>query len=283
MTEFNQMLKTKHQQFIKAIKYIYQHIDEPITLDTLANEIHLSVASLKRLFENRVGESPGVFIRRLKMELAFKTLHAKDSSILEVALASGFENHSAFTRTFKQVFGYSPKYARKTMNIISELACIELEAPDIVELQDISLQAVTQTGNYFESAPTAWQRLKNLLSDNELSDDFTGLFIGIGHDNPHEEGVGRSETRFSACVAFDRRDLGIKNIVINNGMYARFHYKGKLNNLGMAYHYIYGRWAENSAYKINNQEVTFNCFLQFPEADKEETCMIHVPLLINFD
>ena len=107
--------------FIKAIKFIYQNIDEPITLELIAKNIGSSVSTLKRLFLDATGSSAGSFIRRLRMERAFRSLQNKEYSVLEIALSRGFEDHSAFTRSFKENFGYNPSLARTKMNIVTHL------------------------------------------------------------------------------------------------------------------------------------------------------------------
>src|SRR6476620_438399 len=92
--------------FAKAVRYIYDNIDKPIELEGVASNIGLSISSLKRLFEEAVNQSPGAFIRKLRMEMAFRSLKSRDESILEIALSYGFEDQSAFARRFKQTFGY---------------------------------------------------------------------------------------------------------------------------------------------------------------------------------
>jgi AraC-like DNA-binding protein/DNA gyrase inhibitor GyrI len=266
--------------FIKAIQFIYQNIDRPITLDEIAKAIGISVATLKRLFSQAVNESPGVFIRRLKMELAFRTLQSKNNSILEVALSSGFEDQSAFTRSFKETFGYLPKHARKKLNIVSEFDNITLDEPDIIELNDLPIQGITEQGLYYESAPKAFQNLKKLLSEEELSDDFSGFFIGIGHDNPHDGNIKENEVRFTAGVAMLERNLNIQKYLITGGLFARFHYYGKPNNMGLAYHYIYGKWSETASTKIDNSHPAFLSFEQFPNPMTEQRIIIHIPLNI---
>lgn len=268
-----------NEHFIKVIRFIYDHIDQPIMLEDLAELVGVSVSSLKRLFVDATGQSPGVFIRRLRMEFAFRSLQSKKDSILEIALSSGFEDQSAFARRFKETFGYSPRDARKKLNIVSELESISLNEPDIVELTDLPIQAVTEKGLYFEAAPKAWNMLKEKLSPAELSDDFSGTFISIGHDNPHDGKVEEDQVRFSVGVALVERDLGVGRIVLSRGRYARFHYFGKPNNLGLAYHYIYGKWSEISAIKIDNTKPAFMEFDCFPQAAKEVNILIHVPLI----
>lgn len=267
-----------NKNFIAAINYLYKKIDQPIVIDDIAKAVGLSTSSLKRLFLEATNLSIGAFIRRLRMEHAFRTLKNKETSILEVALSCGFENHSAFSRAFKENFGYPPTFARKKVNIVDELECITLEEPEFIEINEIKIQAVTTKGSYFEAAPRAWQSLQNHLMETELNDDFTGTFIGIGHDNPHDGNVSENHVRFSAGIAFDSRNLHIQQIMLNQGTYAKFNYKGKPNTLGLAYHYIYGSWSTQAAVKINELIPAFMVFDTLPSEFKIQNITIYIPL-----
>lgn len=264
------------EKFGEIVRFIYRNIDRPIKLEDIAKHAGISLAALKRLFQAAVEQSPGAFIRRLRMELAFQSLQNRDASILEIALASGFEDQAAFARRFKQLFGYSPSKARKKTNIIKAFENIKLEEPDIIELNNIPLQAITEIGLYFESAPKAWNKLRKELNKDELSDDFGGIFIGIGHDNPHEGNVDEDKVRFSAGVSYLERNIDANPMIIKGGKYARFRYMGKSNNLGLAYHYIFGQWV--NAKKIDKQKPPILIFEKFPENFAEENILIHVPL-----
>jgi len=265
--------------FSKAVRFIYENIDKPITLEDIAKGIGLSTSSLKRLFEEASNQSPGSFIRKLRMEIAFRSLKSRDESILEIALASGFDDQSAFSRCFKQTFGFSPSKAREKINIVNELECVTLEEPDIIEIENLELQGVTEVGLYFESAPKAWDKLKANLTSEEQGDDFSGIFIGMGHDNPHEGDIREDQVRFTAGVVLSSRDLKLNKMQIHHGQYARFRYKGKPVNMGLAYHYIYGKWNVNSSIKINKTIPAFVVYDNLPEAFKEQNALIHVPLI----
>ncbi|GFN46466.1 AraC family transcriptional regulator [Candidatus Regiella insecticola] len=265
--------------FINAVQFVYDHIDQPITLKDLAKSVDMSVSSLKRLFIEATAKTPGAFIRRLRMECAFRSIQSQKDSILEVALSSGFEDQSSFARRFKETFGYSPRQARKKLNIVSELENVLLDEPDIIELTDFPIQSVTEKGFYFEAAPKAFNVLKSKLTTNELSDDGLSMFIGIGHDNPHENNVKEDEVRFTAGVVLIKRDLGIEHVILSGSRYARFHYFGKPNNLGLAYHYIYGKWSEASPIQVVKTKSAFMAFDHFPAPLKEQNILIHVPLV----
>lgn len=272
------MRATHKQNFIKAVNFIYENCEKStLNLSEVAANIEISTASLKRLFLEMVEISPGSFIRRLRMEHAFRSLQSKKESILEVALSSGFEDHSAFSRQFKKMFGYAPLKAREKLNILNELECITLEEPDFIETVDLTIQGITEKGRYFECAPKAWQELHQKLKVTELSDDFPGLFIGIGHDNGHE--IDENQVRFTAGISLVDKDLGLTKITIPGCCYARFRYVGKVWNLGLAYHYIYGKWLENSEIKINNNIAAFIVFDKFPDGEQDVNVIIHVPIL----
>lgn len=273
------MTERKNMAFIKAIRFIWNNIDQPIKLEEMAKAACVSLSSLKRIFADTAQKTPGEFLRQLRMELAFRSLQSRQDTVLEIALSLGFDDQSAFSRCFKEAFGYSPTEARKKLNIINELESVSLEEPDIIELSELNIQCVTEQGLYFESARKAWDILKKNLKTEELSDDFTGIFIGIGHDNPHEGEVQPDKVRFSAGIALFNRDLGIDHHHIPGGNYARFHFIGRPMNLGLAYHYIYGKWSENSKIKINKKIPAFMAYNHFPNAFKEEKILIHVPIV----
>lgn len=272
------MHSANKNRFIQTIKFIYHNINQNITLDELAKHLHISTTSLKRLFLDATGKSVGQFIRRMRMEKAFQTLQQKELSILETALSVGFEDHAAFSRSFKENFGYAPTFARQKMNIVNELVCISLDEPEFLEIEEQALQVVTKQGLYFEAPPLAWKELKERLNTAELEDNFLGVFIGIGHDNPHDGKVREEQVRFSAGIAFCKHDLQIETFVIRSGNYAKFTFSGKINNLGLAYHYIYGKWSIESKININSYLPAFMAFETFPDGFDEQKIAIYVPL-----
>lgn len=267
--------------FVKAVKFIYQNLDEPISIELIAKNIGVSTSTLKRLFLEASGTSAGSFIRRLRMERAFRSLKNREESVLEIALNSGFEDASAFARTFKANFGYSPSFARNKINIVNEFESVSLEEPEIIEIDVFKIQAVTKQGLYFEAAPLAWKKLEEHLDEVALGDDFMGTFIAIGHDNPHDGKVAEDQVRFSAGIAYLSTDLRLEPITIAGGVYAKFNYTGKLNNMGLAYHHIYGAWLNKSAVKIDDTKPAFMMMDKFPNDFEERPVSIYVPI-INF-
>jgi AraC family transcriptional regulator len=93
-------------------QYIREHINEPLSREVLADVAGFSVPHFHRVFTATVGESAASYVRRLRMERAARKLRMGAVDITEVALAGGYVSHAAFTKAFKQQFGYSPSEFR---------------------------------------------------------------------------------------------------------------------------------------------------------------------------
>ena len=95
-----------------AINYIYEHLHTRITLATLASVTNLSAPYLSRLFKKETGETPNMYITRMKLERAMVILATSDSNIKSIALTLGYDDLSYFTRAFKRFSGVTPQQYR---------------------------------------------------------------------------------------------------------------------------------------------------------------------------
>jgi len=103
-----------HSESINNVKlYIREHINEPLNRELLAEVAGFSVPHFHRVFTAQVGESAVSYVRRLRMERAGRKLRMGAVDITEVALATGYDTHAAFSKAFKQQFGLSPSEFRQ--------------------------------------------------------------------------------------------------------------------------------------------------------------------------
>lgn len=103
-----------YSECIEAVmRYIREHISEPLDREMLAGVAGFSVPHFQRVFTARVGESAASYVRRLRMERAGRKLRMGAVNITEVALAAGYDTHAAFSKAFKQQFGLSPSEFRQ--------------------------------------------------------------------------------------------------------------------------------------------------------------------------
>jgi AraC-like DNA-binding protein len=74
-----------------------------------------SLASFKREFRELYAVSPGRWILQKRLDYAKQLLLMTQKSINEVAIASGFENSTHFSRVYKDKFGMPPTHYRKSI------------------------------------------------------------------------------------------------------------------------------------------------------------------------
>ena len=108
-----QVLRDHSDCIEEVMRYIREHISEPLTRETLAEVAGFSVPHFHRVFTAHVGESAISYVRRLRLERAARKLRMGAVDITEVALAAGYDTHAAFSKAFKQQFGLSPSQFRQ--------------------------------------------------------------------------------------------------------------------------------------------------------------------------
>ena len=97
----------------EALKYIDEHIEEPVNLHMLAERFSFSGYYFHRLFSVIVGKPLAEYIRDRRILYACKQLSNTKKTVLDIALDSGFHSAQSFSRAFKKIQGMSPMEYRK--------------------------------------------------------------------------------------------------------------------------------------------------------------------------
>lgn len=93
---------------LRIDEFITEHLDQSITIDQLADLIHLSPFHLMRLFKNTMGLSLHQKVMKMRVLKASELLLQRQSQ-LEASIACGFANQSHLSRSFRHFFGLTPK------------------------------------------------------------------------------------------------------------------------------------------------------------------------------
>lgn len=102
-----------HDSIKSILSYCSVNYTEPISLDTLSEDLHLSKYYISHIFKERMGISFTDFINSLRVEHACSML-VKGANITEVAFSSGFSSIRTFNRAFAKNMGMSPRdYVKK--------------------------------------------------------------------------------------------------------------------------------------------------------------------------
>lgn len=97
----------------RAIASMHNKPSHGWTVQTLAEEAHMSRTTFAEHFRRTVGESPMEYLTRWRMLVAGDRLLRSHDSVFEIARAVGYESESAFSAAFKRTMGASPRtYAR---------------------------------------------------------------------------------------------------------------------------------------------------------------------------
>ncbi len=94
-------------------EYIEAHLQEKITMRTLAGQLHMNEQHMMRIFKRETGGSVVDYITGRRMSLAGRMLKETDYSINFIADCVGCENYSYFTKLFKKQTGYTPSEYRE--------------------------------------------------------------------------------------------------------------------------------------------------------------------------
>ena len=90
-----------------------RHPDADLSLASLAGAAGLSEFHLQRLFLAAAGETAKQYTLRLRLDRAAAALLTGTDSILDIALANGFQSHETFSRAFRRRFAIAPSAYRK--------------------------------------------------------------------------------------------------------------------------------------------------------------------------
>lgn len=93
----------------KSLNYINNNYMLNIALDSVANYVHLNTSYFSTLFKKEIGMGFTDYLNRVRIEQSKKLLKNRDNSILDVALAVGFEDQSYYSKVFKKLTGITPK------------------------------------------------------------------------------------------------------------------------------------------------------------------------------
>jgi len=77
----------------------------------------LGQRTLLRRFRSATGDSPIMYLQRVRMEAARRQLELSRDSIDEIAWQVGYEDSSSFSRVFKKTTGMTPGGYRKRFSL----------------------------------------------------------------------------------------------------------------------------------------------------------------------
>jgi AraC-like DNA-binding protein len=96
----------------QAVEIMHTRYAEALSMGELAKIAHLSVSQFGRQFHRLFGTTPREYLLRVRVNAAGRLLAETDRKTTDIALETGFFDHSHFSRTFRRLMGISPQTYR---------------------------------------------------------------------------------------------------------------------------------------------------------------------------
>jgi len=100
----------------QAISYVEQHLQEPLGMREVANQIHLNPSYFSALFKEQTGFTFSEYITRSRLQKAKELLLQTRLSITDISEQIGYQTPKYFIKLFKDYEGISPNQYRKQAN-----------------------------------------------------------------------------------------------------------------------------------------------------------------------
>lgn len=108
-------LGVTHPKLLSVIALMEQNLEVPLDRADLAKRVGLSVRQVERLFHKYLDTRPMRYYLALRLARARLLLTQTDHSILDVALACGFETASHFSKCFHAAYDRTPSNFRQSL------------------------------------------------------------------------------------------------------------------------------------------------------------------------
>ncbi|TVY03016.1 response regulator [Cohnella terricola] len=107
------MDQTRFSYIHKAIAYIKDHLDQPLSLNQVAGIVHSNPNHFSEVFKRETGMTYLEFVTRERMRKAAEILQCTPSKVADVAKRVGYVDIKYFTQQFKKHTGKTPSEFRQ--------------------------------------------------------------------------------------------------------------------------------------------------------------------------
>ncbi len=99
-----------------AISLMRASIETPLATSKVASQVGISTRQLERLFGKHLNTSPRKYMQELRLDRARALLVQTEMSVVDIAVACGFESPAHFSRVYRAAFGIRPSHQRQRLS-----------------------------------------------------------------------------------------------------------------------------------------------------------------------
>ena len=240
------------QRLMRALDYLWRHLDQPVSLERLAEEACFSPYHFHRLFHALMGETLNQTRQRMLLHRAAGELAAGRRALPVIASRAGFGSSAAFVRAFGKHYGEPPgRYRQRRLLISATSQERVMSGISIMSLPAIAVVQRWHQGPYM-GIGQAFDALHALMGPMPTGGEPLQVF-GQYLDDPDEVAAAdlRSIASVSLPAGFCLPDevltaQGFARGEIPAGRYACLEHVGPYAELKTAWDQLYRHWLPQS-------------------------------------
>lgn len=244
----------------QSIDFIMQHLDEPLSLDIVADQVHMSKYHFSRIFKEETGESVYAFIKRCKVDQSAVDMKLNPTkTITEIGLDYGY-SASNYSSVFRKHHDTSPAMFRQSIPAhsisvpfvperIAHFKTAEEYAAriEVQTMDDLFVLYERFIGNYADLETNWYQfldRYKAFLNEKTI------LVERFFHDPSI---TAPAQCICDICMTVEQ-NCALSNVRwISGGRWMVYHYDGEIKDIFETLQGIFSVWLPQSGYKMTQR------------------------------
>lgn len=287
----------------RCLEYICNHLDQPVSLETLAQIACFSPFHFHRIFRGLTGETVADLTRRIRLEYAYHMLIQQKLDVTKTTFEVGYENLESFSRAFKSHFGFNPSKIKMTDTTLNDqkpsshavqlnFSPLKLDLHPIIgetnmkvrieEIKEHLIAYIRHIGPYNEVGDT-YQQLFSWAGSKGLMKPMPSIY-GFSWDDPTI--VPANQLRFDAAISLPK-DANLKNeklvqiIKFPAGLWAITRHQGSYQQIGEIFQEMMGTWVPTSGYMPDDKRPCLEIYLNTPMSTPEPELLTDICIPIK--
>jgi AraC family transcriptional regulator len=255
----------------RALWIIERNLDRPLALDDIAQACGVSRYHLAHAFTASTGCSVIKYARARALSGAAQALAGGAPDILDLALASGYGSHEAFSRAFHHQFGCTPESVRRDkstegLRMVMPIqkpqdASADVRPPRIVAGPPMLLVGLPERHSADPGPQIAGQWQRFMARHHEIPHRTPaipfGVYTSLDQDGSFEHVCAAEVTDATNPPA------GLIAVKIPQQTYAVFQHLEHASSLGSTYAKIWNDFLPDSQYRASNGPTLERCMESF--------------------
>ncbi|OJT18637.1 AraC family transcriptional regulator [Archangium sp. Cb G35] len=109
------------QRIARVIGWLKEHFAEPLRIEDIAREVHMSTSSLHHHFKAVTAMSPLQYQKQLRLQEARRLMLSEDVDAATAGFRVGYESPSQFSREYSRLFGAPPARDQRRLRQLQEV------------------------------------------------------------------------------------------------------------------------------------------------------------------